>query len=82
MYRKFINWCREHKMYSTLDVVVRVERALRFRMSEKMLNHWFESVGKTLPSVKCEMRILQRKPDWSKLSVEDKRHIYCAEMYY
>lgn len=82
MYRKLIKWCRKHKMYSALEVARRAEHALRFRLSEKMLDHWYESVGKTLPEVKSEMRLWHYRADWNKFSVEDKRSIYAIVMYY
>lgn len=82
MYKKLVYWLRAHNMYSVLGGIVRIEHILRFRLSEQILDAWFNSVGKRTPSVMAEMRLMQCKPDWCKLSVADKRHVYCSEMYY
>lgn len=80
--KKLVYLLRAHNMYFVLECIVKIEHALRFRLSEKMLDAWFNNVGKHIPSVRAKMRLMQCKPDWCKLSVTDKRHVYCSEMYY
>lgn len=81
-YRKIVLWCRKYNMYSILSFLIKIERLLRFRLSEKMLDDWYMNVGRKNSDVRAEMRIYQPVPNWNKLSINDKRQIYSSVMYY
>jgi len=83
MYKKVVYYLRAHKLCAVLEVLVSIEMKTRFRIREKLLDSWYNKVGRYSQDVRKEMRLWYGwRADWSKLSINEKRTIFCSVMYY
>lgn len=82
MYRALVLNLRKRKMYSILLILVRIEKLIRIRISNKTIEDWYETKGKHSSLVRKEIRFNCGSRDWSKMSLPEKKDVYCFIHYY
>lgn len=82
MYRFLVLNLRKRKMYSILLILVKIENLTRIRISSKTIEDWYNAKGKHSSLVRKEIRFNCGSRDWSKMSLSEKRSVYCFIHYY
>ena len=82
MYRFLVLNLRKRKMYSILLILVKIENLTRIRISNKIIEDWYNTKGKHSSLVRKEIRFNCGSRDWSEMSLSEKRSVYCFVHYY
>ena len=82
MYRSLVLNLRKRKMYSILLILVKIEHLTRIRISNRIIEDWYNAKGKHSSLVRKEIRFNCGSRDWSEMSLSEKRSVYCFVHYY
>lgn len=82
MYRSLVLNLRKRKMYSILLILVKIEHLTRIRISNRIIEDWYNTKGKHSSLVRKEIRFNCGSRDWSEMSLSEKRSVYCFVHYY
>lgn len=82
MYRFLVLNLRKRKMYSILLILVKIEHLTRIRISNRIIEDWYNTRGKHSSLVRKEIRFNCGSRDWSEMSLSEKRSVYCFVHYY
>ena len=82
MYRFLVLNLRKRKMYSILLILVKIEHLTRIRISNRIIEDWYNTKGKHSSLVRKEIRFNCGSRDWSEMSLFEKRSVYCFVHYY
>lgn len=82
MYRFLVLNLRKRKMYSILLILVKIEHLTRIRISNRIIENWYNTKGKHSSLVRKEIRFNCGSRDWSEMSLSEKRSVYCFVHYY
>lgn len=82
MYRFLVLNLRKRKMYSILLILVKIEHLTRIRISSKTIEDWYNAKGKHSSLVRKTIRFNCGSRDWSKMSLSEKKDVYCFVHYY
>ena len=82
MYRLLVLNLRKRKMYSILLILVKIEHLTRIRISNRIIEDWYNTRGKHSSLVRKEIRFNCGSRDWSEMSLSEKRSVYCFVHYY
>ena len=82
MYRFLVLNLRKRKMYSILLILVKIENLTRIRISNKIIEDWYNTRGKHSSLVRKTIRFNCGSRDWSEMSLSEKRSVYCFVNYY
>ena len=82
MYRFLVLNLRKRKMYSILLILVKIEHLTRIRISNRIIEDWYDTRGKHSSLVRKEIRFNCGSRDWSEMSLSEKRSVYCFVHYY
>lgn len=82
MYRSLVLNLRKRKMYSILLILVKIEHLTRIRISNRIIEDWYNTRGKHSSLVRKEIRFNCGSRDWSEMSLSEKRSVYCFVHYY
>lgn len=74
MYRAIVLNLRKRKMYSILLILVKIENLTRIRISNRIIEDWYNTRGKHSSLVRKTIRF---NCDWSKMSLSEKKDVYC-----
>ena len=79
MYRFLVLNLRKRKMYSILLILVKIENLTRIRISNRIIEDWYNAKGKHSSLVRKTIRF---NCDWSEMSLSEKKDVYCFVHYY
>ena len=82
MYRFLVLNLRKRKMYSILLILVKIENPTRIRISNRIIEDWYNTRGKHSSLVRKTIRFNCGSRDWSEMSLSEKRSVYCFVNYY
>lgn len=82
MYRFLVLNLRKRKMYSILEILVKIENLTRIRISNRIIEDWYNAKGKHSSLVRKEIRFNCGSRDWSEMTLSEKRSVYCFVHYY
>ena len=82
MYRFLVLNLRKRKMYSILEILVKIENLTRIRISNRIIEDWYNTRGKHSSLVRKEIRFNCGSRNWSEMSLSEKRSVYCFVHYY
>ena len=82
MYRSLVLNVRKRKVYSILVILVKIEHLTRIRISNRIIEDWYNAKGRHSSLVRKEIRFNCGSRDWSEMSLSEKRSIYCFVHYY
>lgn len=82
MYRFLVLNLRKRKMYSILLILVKIENLTRIRISNRIIEDWYNTRGKHSSLVRKTIRFNCGSRDWSEISLSEKRSVYCFVHYY
>ncbi len=82
MYRFLVLNLRKRKMYSILLILVKIEHLTRIRISNRIIEDWYNTKGKHSSLVRKEIRFNCGSRDWSEMSLSEKKDVYCFVHYY
>ena len=82
MYRFLVLNLRKRKMYSILLILVKIENLTRIRISNRIIEDWYDTRGKHSSLVRKTIRFNCGSRDWSKMSLSEKKDAYCFVNYY
>lgn len=82
MYRFLVLNLRKRKMYSILLILVKIEHLTRIRISNRIIEDWYNAKGKHSSLVRKEIRFNCGSRDWSEMSLSEKKDVYCFVHYY
>lgn len=82
MYRSLVLNLRKIKMYSILLILVKIEHLTRIRISNRIIEDWYDTRGKHSSLVRKTIRFNCGSRDWSEMSLSEKRSVYCFVHYY
>ena len=82
MYRFLVLNLRKRKMYSILLILVKIENRTRIRISNRIIEDWYNTRGKHSSLVRKTIRFNCGSRDWSEMSLSEKRSVYCFVNYY
>lgn len=82
MYRFLVLNLRKRKMYSILEILVKIENLTRIRISNRIIEDWYNTKGKHSSLVRKEIRFNCGSRDWSEMSLSEKKDVYCFVHYY
>lgn len=82
MYRFLVLNLRKRKMYSILEILVKIEHLTRIRISNRIIEDWYNAKGKHSSLVRKEIRFNCGSRDWSEMSLSEKKDVYCFVHYY
>ena len=82
MYRFLVLNLRKRKMYSILLILVKIENLTRIRISNRIIEDWYNTRGKHSRLVRKTIRFNCGSRDWSEMSLSEKRSVYCFVHYY
>ena len=82
MYRSLVLNLRKRKMYSILLILVKIEHLTRIRISNRIIEDWYNTRGKHSSLVRKEIRFNCGSRDWSEMSLSEKKDVYCFVHYY
>ena len=82
MYRSLVLKLRKRKMYPILEILVKIENRTRIRISSKTIEDWYNTRGKHSSLVRKTIRFNCGSRDWSKMSLSEKKDVYCYVHYY
>lgn len=82
MYRLLVLNLRKRKMYSILLILVKIEHLTRIRISNRIIEDWYNTRGKHSSLVRKEIRFNCGSRDWSEMSLSEKKDVYCYVHYY
>ena len=82
MYRFLVLNLRKRKMYSILLILVKIENLTRIRISNRIIEDWYNTRGKHSSLVRKEIRFNCGSRNWSKMTLSEKRSVYCFVHYY
>ena len=82
MYRFLVLNLRKRKMYSILLILVKIEHLTRIRISNRIIEDWYNIRGKHSSLVRKTIRFNCGSRDWSEMSLPEKRSVYCFVHYY
>lgn len=82
MYRFLVLNLRKRKMYSILLILVKIENLTRIRISNRIIEDWYNTRGKHSSLVRKEIRFNCGSCDWSEMSLSEKKDVYCFVHYY
>ena len=82
MYRSLVLNLRKRKMYSILLILVKIEHLTRIRISNKIIEDWYNTRGKHSSLVRKTIRFNCGSRNWSEMSLSEKRSVYCFVHYY
>ena len=69
-------------MYSILLILVKIEHLTRIRISNRIIEDWYNAKGKHSSLVRKEIRFNCGSRNWSEMSLSEKRSVYCFVHYY
>ena len=82
MYRDIVINIRKRKMYSILLILVKIEHLTRIRISNRIIEDWYNTRGKHSSLVRKTIRFNCGSRDWSEMSLSEKKDVYCFVHYY
>ena len=82
MYRFLVLNLRKRKMYSILLILVKIEHLNRIRISNRIIEDWYNTRGKYSSLVRKIIRFNCGSRDWSEMSLSEKKDVYCFVHYY
>ena len=82
MYRAIVLNLRKRKMYSILLILVKIENLTRIRISNRIIEDWYNTRGKHSSLVRKTIRFNCGSRNWSEMSLSEKRSVYCFVHYY
>ena len=82
MYRFLVLNLRKRKMYSILLILVKIEHLTRIRISNRIIEDWYNTIGKHSSLVRKTIRFNCGSRDWSEMSLSEKKDVYCFVHYY
>ena len=82
MYRFLVLNLRKRKMYSILLILVKIEHLTRIRISNRIIEDWYNTRGKHSSLVRKEIRFNCGSRNWSEISLSEKKDVYCFVHYY
>lgn len=82
MYRFLVLNLRKRKMYSILLILVKIENLTRIRISNRIIEDWYNTKGKHSSLVRKEIRFNCGSRNWSEMTLSEKRSVYCFVHYY
>ena len=82
MYRFLVLNLRKRKMYSILLILVKIEHLTRIRISNRIIEDWYNTEGKHSSLVRKTIRFNCGSRDWSEMSLSEKKDVYCFVHYY
>ena len=82
MYRFLVLNLRKRKMYSILLILVKIENLTRIRISNRIIEDWYNTRGKHSSLVRKIIRFNCGSRDWSEMSLSEKKDVYCFVHYY
>lgn len=69
-------------MYPILEILVKIEHQTMIRISSRTIENWYNVKDKYSSLVRKEIRFNCGSRDWSKMSLSEKKAIYCFVHYY
>ena len=82
MYRFLVLNLRKRKMYSILLILVKIEHLTRIRISNRIIEDWYNTKGKHSSLVRKTIRFNYGSRNWSEMSLSEKKDVYCFVHYY
>ena len=82
MYRFLVLNLRKRKMYSILLILVKIEHLTRIRISNRIIEDWYNTRGKHSSLVRETIRFNCGSRNWSEMSLSEKKDVYCFVHYY
>ena len=82
MYRFLVLNLRKRKMYSILLILVKIENLTRIRISNRIIEDWYNTRGKHSSLVRKTIIFNCGSRDWSEMSLSEKKDVYCFVHYY